>query len=73
MDGAVGDAGAGDDDTEGGNGGEAPVDSLGESPSNRRGILRWRLMVFVLMTINMEMLSGFNPALRHLLIKPRSG
>jgi hypothetical protein len=70
IDGAMGDIRVGDDDTEGEDGGEALVDYPGESPSNRRGILRWRPAVLV-MTTNVERLSGSNPTLRCLLIKPR--
>ena len=68
---AAGDAGVGDDDAEGEDGGEALADCPGDSPSSRLGILRRQLAVFVLMTINVEMLSGSNPALRRLVIKPR--
>jgi hypothetical protein len=73
ADGVVGDARATDDDAEREDGGEALADCPGELPSNRRGILRWRPMVFVFMTTNVGMLNGSNPALRRLLIKPRLG
>ena len=70
---AASDTGVGDDDAEVEDRGEALADCLGESPSSRQGILRRRPAVFVLMTINVEMLSGSNPALRRLVIKPRPG
>ena len=69
----TGNAGVVNDDAEGEDGGEVPPDRPGEPSSSRRGILRRRAVVFVLMIANVEILSRSNPALRHLLIKPRSG
>jgi hypothetical protein len=68
---ATSDVEARDDDAEGEDGGEAPADCPGESPSNKRGILRRRSAVLVLMHANVERLSGSNTALRCLLIKSR--
>jgi hypothetical protein len=59
--GAMGDARGEDNDAEGDDGGMTLVDCLGESLSSKRGILQWRLAVFVLMIANVEMLSGSKP------------
>ena len=56
--GEAGDTEIGNDDTEGGEGGEAPADCPGEPPSSKRGILRQRAVIFVLMIANVETLSG---------------
>jgi hypothetical protein len=52
----------GDDDAEGDDGGETLADRPGESPSSKRGILRRRPAVFVLMIANVETLSGSKPS-----------
>lgn len=68
VDGAMGDTGARDNDTKGEDKGEALADCQANPQATGE-----RLAVFILMTINVEMLSGSNPTLRCLLLKPRPG